>query len=525
MSRDKENWLALAMLYYFAGAGLFIVAFASPFIFETNDDTKMMMLVSGTFSGVPGDYGVFIHPLLSLFLSELYKLYAGLPWYPLTWFVFVFMAYVVWVKAVCTKVASIPNQLLLVFAMICFLLQSLFYLQFTVVAGLLALSGYVLLLSHFQGSRLSRSDIWLGSGLCLLSLLVRKESFFMFTVAFGLLFLVKFGWKNVGKILLARKWLIFAAFLLLLFTPFYEKLSGYQDYMTFNAVRAKVIDHPVLSYLPLDEESNPDLYYTKNWHFRDNPAVTVATLKEWKNQLDEGLWSVEHVRQSASFFWYEINNNKYISFLGLVYLFILFMVGGKASEKVIFLMIWLMIIALLNHFYLVHPRVQSLIFLLPLGVALLFYKNSEPLSDRLCTVLIALFVIVFIIHGINIRKGIEQRRQTVEVYKELENLIPEDEIFLLDWRSWNVKHLDPKKMKQQDPRLFALGWQTYHPADIRLLRDKGYDRLQEIESFYYLHSIEEENPLFPAYMQHLQDKAFRPTLIAKNDLFELLYYE
>jgi hypothetical protein len=507
------------------GGMFFILVFFSPFIFETNDDTKMMMLISGTFSGAPGDYGVFIHPLLSLFLSELYMLNAGLPWYPLTWFAFVFMAYVAWVKAVCTKVVSIPNQLLLISAMICFLLQSLFYLQFTVVAGLLAFSGYVLLLSQFQGYRLSRADVWLGSILCLLSLMVRKESFFMFTVAFGLLFLVKFGWKNVGKILLAKKWLIFAALLLLLFTPFYEKLNGYQDYMSFNTARAKVIDHPVLSYLPLDEESNPDLYYTKNWHFRDNPAVTVATLKEWKNQLDQGLWTVEHVRQSASFFWYEINNNKYISFLGLVYLFILFMVGGKVKEKVVFLVVWLMIIALLNHFYLVHSRVQSLIFLLPLGVTLLFYKNSDPLSNRRCTGLVALFLLVFIIHGINIRKGIEQRKQTIQVYKELENLIPQDEIFFLDWRSWNVKHLDPKKMKQQDPRLFALGWQTYHPADIRLLRDKGFDEIQEIPAFYYLHSIEEENPLLPAYMNYLEEKAFQPTLIAKNQSFELLYYK
>src|SRR5690606_27825638 len=70
MTRGRGNWMKLRMLYYSVGAALFIVAFASPFIFETNDDSKMMMLVSGTFSGVPEDYGVFIHPLLSLFFSQ-----------------------------------------------------------------------------------------------------------------------------------------------------------------------------------------------------------------------------------------------------------------------------------------------------------------------------------------------------------------------------------------------------------------------------------------------------------------------
>lgn len=525
MTKKKINRITLPRLFYYAGAVLFVGAFCAPFIFETNDDTKMMMLVSGLFSGVPEDYGVFIHPLLSLFLSELYALNAAVPWYPLIWFAFIFMAYVGWVKAVFASVLSLPNQLLLLSALICFLLQSLFYLQFTVVAGLLAFSGYLLLLRHFQGSRLDRTDIWLGSVLCLLSLMVRKESFLMFTVGFGILFLVKFGWSAVGEIFWARRWLIFATLLMLVFTPIYQRVNGYQDYVAFNTARAKVIDHPVLSYLPLDKEQDPDLYFTKHWHFRDNPAVTLATLRDWKKELDKGLWSMEHVRQSISFFWHEINNNRYVSFLGLIYVGILFAVGGKTRDKMMFLVIWLMVVGLLNHFYLVHSRVQSIIFLLPLGVALLFYENSEPLSIRTCSLLLTLLVNVFIIHGVNIRRGIEQRKQITQIYQEVEKLVPHDEIFLLDWRSWNVKHLDPKKMKKQDPRLAALGWQTYHPADIRLLRDKGFDKIQQISSFYYLHSIEEENALFPAYMEHLQTRKFQSTIIAQNEWFKLLHYE
>lgn len=513
------------MLYYFAGAVLFIFAFASPFIFETNDDTKMMMLVSGIFSGEPEDYAVFLHPLLSLFLSKLYTSIPGLPWYPLVWFIILFYAYVGWVKAVCAKVSSQPNQLLLVLAFFCFLLQSLFYLQFTVLAGTLAFSGYILLLVHFQGTPLSRSEVWLGSVLCLLSLMVRKESFFMVTIGFGLLFIIKYGWMNVGKILRVRKWVVFAALLLLLFTPFYERLNGYQDYVAFNEARSKVLDHPVLRCISLEEENSPDLYYAKNWQFRDNPAVTIATLKDWKKQLDKGLWRAEHVRQSAGFFWHEINNNRYISFLGMVFVFILSLVAGRIKEKMLFFGIWLLIVVLLNHFYLVHSRVQSIIFLLPLGLALFFYKNSKPLPYSLCTGLIALFLLVFVIHGINISEGIEKRRQIIQVYKELEDFIPPDEIFFLDWRSWNVKHLDPKQMKKQDPRLFALGWQTYHPADIRLLRSKGYDQIKEIPSFYYLRSLEEDNTLFPAYMAYLQNNRLKPTLVARNDLFELLHYQ
>lgn len=511
--------------YQILGLLLFVVAFFSPFIFETNDDNMMMMLVSGAFSGIPEPHGVFIHSLLALVLSSLYQVTNLIPWYPLGWFICLLMAYAAWVEMVCRKIKSTANQIVFVLALLSFLLQTLFYLQFTVVAGILAFAGCGLLLLQFEEK--SSSTFWdiYGCLLCLLSLMVRKESFFLFTAGFGLLFLIKYGWGEVGAVLRRRKWLVVWVVLLLLFTPYYEKLNGYESYVAFNTARSKVLDHPVLLYQPTDAEVSPDLYYAQNWYFRNNPAVTVATFYNWKEQLDKGLFEINHIQQSINFYWLEMNNNKYISFLGLLFLIILALGGGRKREKLLFLWAWLMVVVLLNHFYLVHARVQTLIFLMLLGAAFFLYENLRPIKGSFLILLSGLFVLAVVVHAPNIKKGMEARKNTIESYRELEDLVPQSEVFFLDWRSWNVKHLNPKKIKEHDNRLLSLGWQTYHPADYRVFHQRGFDRLQDIPSFYYLRSVEEEKPLLPGYMNYLQDAPYKPTVIARNHLFELLYYK
>jgi len=72
--------------------------------------------------------------------------------------------------------------------------------------------------------------------------------------------------------------------------------------------------------------------------------------------------------------------------------------------------------------------------------------------------------------------------------------------------------------------MFSLGWDSYHPADIRLLKRKGYDSLCEVKEFYYLHSVKEERLILPNYMMYLQGKELQSTVVAKNQFFELIYF-
>jgi hypothetical protein len=518
---NKRNY---HILFCFIGGFLYAVIFFLPFIFETNDDNKMMMLVSGSHSGTPEGYAVFLHPLLSEFLAGLYKLTTNVPWYPLLWFVFFYLAYLAWVKVVFKKTSSKPIRLLFVLAFLSFALQSLFYLQFTVVAGVLGFSGILLILIKYQGVKISNHEMVLGYFLCLLSILVRKESFFLFAVGYSIIAFLEFGLKRGVKILWNERRMIGVIVLLLVFTPVYENLKGYQNYVEFNTARSKLLDHPVLYNLEVDQDLQPDLYFFKNWYFRDNPAIDINFLVKWKNKLDTLFLEQDHVKHSLNFFWSESQNNKFISYLGLLYLCMIFATRGTVRKKVAFLSIWTVVIFILNYFYLVHARVQSLIVLQILGITVFLYREAPAIKLGNRIILTALFLLGSLFHVRNIYAGIAERSIKKQALEELVVYIPENGTFFMDWRSWNVRHLDPKTIQKHDKRMFSLGWDSYHPADILLLKSKGYDNLRDISEFYYLHSVEEERLILPNYMMYLKDKAFKSTVVAKNQFFELIYF-
>lgn len=510
--------------YNLLGFLFFTIIFFLPFIFETNDDNKMMMLVSGSHSGTPDGYAVFLHPLLSEFLAGLYKLTTNVPWYPLLWFLFFYLAYLAWVKVVFKKTSSNPIRLLFVLAFLLFAFQSLFYLQFTVVAGVLGFSGFLLIMIKYQGVKIPKREMFLGYFLCLLSILVRKESFFLFAVGHAIIAFLEFGLKPSIKILWNERRIIGLIVLLLVFTPVYENLKGYQNYVEFNTARSNLLDHPVLYNLEVDQDLQPDLYFFKNWYFRDNPAIDINFLVKWKNKLDALLLEKDHVKHSLNFFWSESQNNKFISYLGLLYLYMIFAAGGTVRKKVAFLSLWTVVIFILNYFYLVHARVQSIIILQILGIAIFLYNDAHAIKIGNRLTLTALFLLGSLFHVRNIYAGIVERSIKKRALEELVVYIPENGIFYMDWRSWNVRHLDPKTIQKHDKRMFSLGWDSYHPADILLLKSKGYDNLLDIREFYYLHSVKEELLILPNYMMYLQDKEFQSTVVAKNQFFELIYF-
>lgn len=61
---------------------LFILLWiVSPPVFETNDDTYMMFLLSGVTTGTPTAYTIFTGIVWGIMISFLYKIAPGLPWY------------------------------------------------------------------------------------------------------------------------------------------------------------------------------------------------------------------------------------------------------------------------------------------------------------------------------------------------------------------------------------------------------------------------------------------------------------
>ena len=515
------------VLYYIFGLFVFVAIFFLPFIFETNDDTKMMMFVSGGFSGFPESYAVYIHPLLSHFLAFLYGLPVQLPWYPLFWFLFFYLSYSGYLKVIFGKVDDALSRFLFIVAFLVFVIHSLFYLQFTVVAGVLAFSGYLLILTYYQGFKISTHELWLGYFLCFLAILVRRESFYLFTIGFGIVALIHFGWREVLGILSREKFLLLGLLLVVLSVPLYEKLMGYQDYILFNVARHKVLDHPVLHRINIVEDLQPDLFFFKGWYFRDNPSVTLTTLHQWKEWLDSFYFEMDHLRYTVNFFLFEVGLNRFVVFLGLLYIIICFFRRPEKriiSNGLIFLGCWTLLAFILNYFYMIHARVQSILVLMILGAAVSLYQNG-CLKPRAAILISTSFIAALVFHLGNVWAGVEGRSQQQRLINEMVVFIPEDAVYFMDWRSWNVRHLDPKKLHHFDLRLLSLGWGSYHPADRRLLESKGFKKLQDIENFYYIHAKVEEDLRLPEYMGHLQKEKFRSHTVAENISFRLIYYE
>ncbi|MFT4855343.1 MAG: hypothetical protein ACI942_000713, partial [Planctomycetota bacterium] len=90
---EKLGIRSVFRIWAILGLLAMIVIWFLPWRFQTNDDELMMWLVSGAYTGTPESYAVFIHPLLSWIFSKLYTLFPEIRWYPLTWFLVMYLGY------------------------------------------------------------------------------------------------------------------------------------------------------------------------------------------------------------------------------------------------------------------------------------------------------------------------------------------------------------------------------------------------------------------------------------------------
>src|SRR5690606_31488715 len=95
--------------------------------------------------------------------------------------------------------------------------------------------------------------------------------------------------------------------------------------------------------------------------------------------------------------------------LGLLYLYMIFAAGGTVRKKVAFLSLWTVEIFILNYFYLVHARVQSIIILQILGIAIFLYNDAHAIKIGNRLALTALFLLGSLYHVRNIYAGIAER--------------------------------------------------------------------------------------------------------------------
>lgn len=100
---EKVSTKSFFWFWALLGLASMILIWFLPWRFQTNDDELMMWLVSGAYTGEPESFAVFIHPILSWSFSKLYTFFPAIPWYPLTWFLGMYLSYLVFLDLVSKK--------------------------------------------------------------------------------------------------------------------------------------------------------------------------------------------------------------------------------------------------------------------------------------------------------------------------------------------------------------------------------------------------------------------------------------
>ncbi len=283
---EKLGIRSVFRIWAILGLLAMIVIWFLPWRFQTNDDELMMWLVSGAYTGTPESYAVFIHPLLSWIFSKLYTLFPEIRWYPLTWFLVMYLGYLVFQFITLKTQQSKDTTRVWNLFFLALLVHFCFSIQFSIVASFAVTAGLAFRIRKQQSDgrifdfyftdililigSMIRFEILILSltGCVFLSLLYLAKSIplksLLFPAAFGLgLFLVNLAWLQQNEM---------------------------KEFVSVNKLRSNVFDHPVLQ---LNKQgfldSNPDLYHFANGliDFSGDEQLNQKKLLDWKKELDQ----------------------------------------------------------------------------------------------------------------------------------------------------------------------------------------------------------------------------------------------
>lgn len=472
---------------------LSIVAFL-PWRFQANDDVIMMWLVSGAYTGTPEPYAVFIHPVLSWVYSEIYTKFPSIYWYEGLWFFIIYLSFALLIYRISkTKTFHLSRNLLVLFILLITIHFGIFP-QFTLVAGLAAFSALVILTQ--------KETDW-----------SRGLAFFL--LAFGIMI----RWEAAGLILLGYFFFSFLseennwslgflrklAPIVILFTVIigskyiFEENSSYSDFLRFNRLRAAVIDHPIF-HEEVEQKQVPigsELFFFSRWYFEDS-GITEDDLRQKKRDLDAKLWSIQHVLDSFVRLWKFQRMEAFKSFLSCGILGFFFLTGKKSHHLLLYLGGWMLFFLLFNHFYLIHGRVNILVFL-----CLLFpiFRFGMIQLERKLVVTISLFFLMALgFHLHNFLKEAEVRATMDAEFTELKNSLNDSTHLIVEGYSENKWGFN---FSSSNPVPFlSTGWISRSEFQKKALKRMNLSSFDDIEEYALITPITNTEIVFPDYMDH-----------------------
>lgn len=232
----------------FFNALFFAAAIAhNPPNWYTNDDFRMMTIVSGAYSGTPSPDIVFMRYPIGLFLSGLYRITTDIPWYGIFTMLCMFVPSCVFcyyiIKKTYEKNRVFLGILLYLLLFILFIQKYICLPQFTLTSAFLGIGAFALL--HEMPDINNKRHIILAALLAALSFSIRSKAFYLILPALLWVIAVRIFKDKQNK----RKYILWGIFTLtmclavLIADTAAWRRPEYAEFKKFKEVRAEIYDY------------------------------------------------------------------------------------------------------------------------------------------------------------------------------------------------------------------------------------------------------------------------------------------
>ena len=385
--------------------------------YEQVDDFITYNLYSGL-DGTYNMYGIYIHPIICIILSTLYRIISSINWHSIYLLSMQFICFTLIGYTILKKHNSeIAIVLYTIFASI-FYTALLMLIQYTSVAALLILTSFILLIDILEKKEQTKtSKKVLIFALYTLGIMTRMQSLLIvipFMAIYLLMYIIDYKSKNIEKEQIKKMLKYYAIYLIIAIVVYisnailYNTNETYKQYMEYNDIRTNLHDLNYVSY-----EENKEIFdevgWSKNDHymfytfgFGDENIYSKENLEKILNYKIEkdGKYNfntdISEIKES---FISECMNNYTYIIIFFMAIFILSLFNRNKSKYNI--LIFGTTIALHILFIIINRSMQRVV--IPeyiLGTALMIYNlklsSKEKINDGIRNCAIVIFMIVII---------------------------------------------------------------------------------------------------------------------------------
>ena len=385
--------------------------------YEQVDD----FIIYNLYSGLDGTYnihGIYIHPIICIILSTLYRIISSINWHSIYLLSMQFICFTLIGYTILKKHNSeIAIVLYTIFASI-FYTALLMLIQYTSVAALLILTSFILLVDILEKKEQTKtSKKVLIFALYTLGIMTRMQSLLIvipFMAIYLLMYIIDYKSKNIEKEQIQKMLKYYAIYLIIAIVVYisnailYNTNETYKQYMEYNDIRNNLHDLNYVSY-----EENKEIFdevgWSKNDHymfytfgFGDENIYSKENLEKILNYKIEkdGKYNfntdISEIKES---FISECMNNYTYIIIFFMAIFILSLFNRSKTKYNI--LIFVTTIALHILFIIINRSMQRVV--IPeyiLGTALMIYNlklsSKEQINDGIRNCAIVIFMIAII---------------------------------------------------------------------------------------------------------------------------------